>query len=322
MRAFQVTGICEANVTEVFVPSPASDEVLLQVLACGICKTDAKIFMVGHRDLFLPRIPGHELVGMDLESKQRYIVFPGKTCGTCSYCKNGSQNLCPSIDIFGFSRDGGFAERIVLPKNSLIPISPDISSSIATLAEPLGCSVNALSQMDLPEKTDFLIFGAGVMGLLIAFAAYKMNLNPILCDVHSERIEEAKPFLQAFSISVVAPENISFPVSAAIAATSAPNAAIAALSFLRPGGTFCHFSGMGHLGDIPGQVFDQIHYKQLKVCGAYGCSRSHMETALAWIFASPKELSFLIRSEISLEKVSEVLPIIWQGSSSRYVVCP
>ena len=128
--------------------------------------------------------------------------------------------------------------------------------------------------------------------------------------------------VDAFLISSCRLEDLSFPISAAITATSSPEAVTTAFSLLKPGGSFCHFSGMGHLGDIPGKTFDQIHYKQLNVCGAYGCTRFHMETALAWLSFSSKELSFLIREEISLEKVSEILPIIWQGGSYRYVVRP
>ncbi|MDR0311054.1 MAG: alcohol dehydrogenase catalytic domain-containing protein [Acidobacteriota bacterium] len=322
MRAFLVTGTRQADVANVPVPSAASDEVLLRVLACGLCKTDAKIFMSGHRDLLLPRIPGHELVGMDLQSGRRYAVFPGKTCGVCSYCNAGAQNLCPSVEIFGFSREGGLAEKIAVPKSSLIPLAPDISPELATLAEPLGCCVNAFSQMALPPRTDILIFGAGVMGLLLAFAAHKMNLCPVLCDIDPDRIKTSRAFLQPFSIPSFLRKDISYPVSAAITATSAPDAAEDALSLLKPGGAYFHFSGIGHRGNLSGKSFDQIHYKQLKVCGAYGCAKIHMETALKWIASSPDELSRLLKTRFSLSRIPEILPILWQGSGYRHIVQP
>ncbi|MBU1697679.1 MAG: alcohol dehydrogenase catalytic domain-containing protein, partial [Proteobacteria bacterium] len=63
------------------------------VLCCAICRTDAKMWEQGHRDLVFPRVLGHEMVVQD-QTHQRYIVWPGKSCGACKFCQNGRENLC------------------------------------------------------------------------------------------------------------------------------------------------------------------------------------------------------------------------------------
>ena len=76
-----------------------------QVLCCAICRTDAKMWEQGHRDLVFPRVLGHEMVVSD-KNGNRYVVWPGKSCGLCRYCRNGRENLCEDMKITGFHHDG------------------------------------------------------------------------------------------------------------------------------------------------------------------------------------------------------------------------
>lgn len=87
------------------------------VLRCAICRTDAKMWDQGHRDLVFPRVLGHEMVVADAHG-QRYIVWPGKSCRTCGFCKTGRENLCEEMKITGFHHDGGFAGQALLPADS------------------------------------------------------------------------------------------------------------------------------------------------------------------------------------------------------------
>lgn len=85
----------------------ADDRVFLKVICCAICRTDAKMWRSGHRDLVLPRVLGHEIAGIDPASGQLYAVWPGQVCGTCDYCRTGRENLCEEMQIIGFHTDGG-----------------------------------------------------------------------------------------------------------------------------------------------------------------------------------------------------------------------
>ncbi|MCP4672313.1 MAG: alcohol dehydrogenase catalytic domain-containing protein, partial [Desulfobacula sp.] len=109
--------------------TPEKGYIKTKVLCCAICRTDAKMWEQGHRDLVLPRILGHEMVVED-QNKARHIVWPGKSCGLCHFCITNRENLCENMKITGFHRDGGFADYAVLPKESLIPIPDNLDTHV------------------------------------------------------------------------------------------------------------------------------------------------------------------------------------------------
>ena len=77
--------------------SVAGGLVHLKVLFCAVCRTDAKMWSQGHRDLVLPRVLGHEMVVLHEESGTQYTVWPGQHCGQCMYCLQGRENLCQQM---------------------------------------------------------------------------------------------------------------------------------------------------------------------------------------------------------------------------------
>ena len=135
-----------------------------KVLRCAICRTDAKMWEQGHRDLVFPRVLGHEMVVQD-DKNQRYIVWPGKSCGSCSFCETGRENLCEDMKITGFHTDGGFASSAVLPGESLIPIDTDLDMNTACFAEPVGCVVNGFEKLSYHPMDRILIRGGGYHGV-------------------------------------------------------------------------------------------------------------------------------------------------------------
>ncbi|WP_295715456.1 zinc-dependent alcohol dehydrogenase family protein [Mucilaginibacter sp.] len=105
------------------VPQPANDQVLLKVIACGICRTDLHILDGELSQPKLPLIPGHEIVGRIvkvgdgvIELKVNEVVgvpWLGYTCGHCKFCKQGKENLCDNPLFTGYTIDGGYAEYTV-----------------------------------------------------------------------------------------------------------------------------------------------------------------------------------------------------------------
>src|SRR6056297_2322888 len=93
------------------VGRPPAGYVRVRVLCCAVCRTDAKMWSEGHRDLVLPRVPGHEIVAVD-QSGARYVVWPGISCGVCPSCLAGQENRCRYLKILGFHKDGGFADQV------------------------------------------------------------------------------------------------------------------------------------------------------------------------------------------------------------------
>ncbi len=129
------------------VPEPGSNEVLLKVLACGVCHTELDEIEGRTAPPSLPVIPGHEVVGRIVKTgdnvKTRQVgerVGVGwffSSCGSCTYCLAGNENLCSEFKATGRDADGGYAEFIAVPEGSAFPIPNYLSD---TSAAPLLCA--------------------------------------------------------------------------------------------------------------------------------------------------------------------------------------
>lgn len=104
-------------------PTPGAGELLLQVKACAVCRTDLHVVDGELPDPPLPLIPGHEIVGVVVEAGPDATRFApgtrvgvpwlGWTCGTCRFCLAGAENLCAAARFTGYTRNGGYAEYTV-----------------------------------------------------------------------------------------------------------------------------------------------------------------------------------------------------------------
>ena len=300
-------------------PEVKPDEVLLKVSHCAVCRTDAKMWQQGQRDLVLPRILGHEICACDRESGERFVVWPGKACGECAPCCAGRENLCRHMSILGFHRDGGFAELVATPKASLIPVPADLPGSLACLAEPLGCAINALDQIGLSPGRSLLIYGGGTLGLLAAIAAHELGAEPFLVEINEAKLERSRPLRVTFGIDggIECPSD---EFDAALNATPSLSTFSAGLLKLKAGGRWCLFSGFPAHSQIPAGLINEIHYRQLQVVGAYGCTRDQMVRALKLLQRHGTALDLLIEDRIGLEQVPEVLPSVLSAEVFKYVV--
>jgi len=132
---------------DVPMPAPAPDQVLVRVVACGVCRTDLHI-MDG--ELSRPKLPlvlGHEIVGRvegtgsavrSLACGDRVgVPWLAWTCGQCRFCRGGRENLCPSARFTGYDIDGGYAEWMVADARYTLPLASALSD---TDAAPLLCA--------------------------------------------------------------------------------------------------------------------------------------------------------------------------------------
>ncbi|MDY7093634.1 MAG: zinc-dependent alcohol dehydrogenase family protein [Acidobacteriota bacterium] len=132
---------------EVPEPRPGAHQLRLQVLACGVCRTDLHIYDGELTEPRLPLILGHEIVGEVLEAGaavkgfevgQRVgVPWLGHTCGQCRFCRNDRENLCDAPGFTGYQIDGGYAERTVADARYCFPIPDEFG---AVEAAPLLCA--------------------------------------------------------------------------------------------------------------------------------------------------------------------------------------
>ena len=129
------------------MPAPAATEMLIKVLACGVCRTDLHIADGEIPDANYPIVPGHEIVGRIVQigdSVKGFAVgdrvgvpWLGSSCGGCSYCLTEQENLCDKPEFTGCTRDGGYASHVVASAQYCFAI-PDPFSHVE--AAPLLCA--------------------------------------------------------------------------------------------------------------------------------------------------------------------------------------
>jgi propanol-preferring alcohol dehydrogenase len=152
------------------LPRPGRGGLLIEVAACGVCRTDLHI-VDGELKGPLPIVPGHEIVGRVVEAGDGVETFRpgervgvpwlGRTCGACAYCRRGQENLCDSPIFTGFTRDGGYASHAVADAAFCFLI-PDAYGDVE--AAPLLCAgligYRALKLAGEAERIGLYGFGA------------------------------------------------------------------------------------------------------------------------------------------------------------------
>ncbi|MCP3873755.1 MAG: nicotinate-nucleotide--dimethylbenzimidazole phosphoribosyltransferase [Desulfobacteraceae bacterium] len=288
------------------------------VLSCAICRTDAKMWEQGHRDLVFPRVLGHEMVVKD-QNDQRYIVWPGKSCGTCKFCQMAQENLCEDMRITGFHTDGGFADKAILPSDSLIPIPSNLDTHVACFAEPIGCVINAFEKLMIKKNDRILIYGSGTMGLITALYAHLLGLFPHIIEKNETKIKHIEPFLSATGITCTKDTHES-EFDLVINACADFIAFCQGIAKVSKAGQISFFSGISKNEHIETNLLNLIHYKEAKVTGVYGMTKAHMEKAIPFMQAHENKLSLLIEDIVAPEKAPQLMADVLSGKHLKYIL--
>lgn len=183
-------------------PSPKPGEVLLKVLAVGICGSELHGFVIHAPRRTPPLIMGHEFAGEVLAVGQGVkgyrvgdVVAVNSTisCGTCEVCVDGDPHVCRTAEVFGTKRPGAFAEQVVVPVSTLLPMPENVTAVQAALMEPLGNGVHAWSMVRRRFPETVVIFGAGAIGLFALQVAKAAGAGRLaVVDVSPARLAVAR----------------------------------------------------------------------------------------------------------------------------------
>ncbi len=187
-------------------PRPGPGEVLVRVLACGVCRTDLKIvdgqmpFSARQR---LPHVPGHEVAGVVADTGEGVSVPPGQRvvvynywgCGRCPYCIAGEENLCDALRGWvGFTTPGGFQEFLTAPASHVLPL-PDRVSAVqgAAMSCALGTAYRAvLTRGRVQAGETAVVLGTGGVGIHAVQFARAAGARPVAVDVAGAKLQAAR----------------------------------------------------------------------------------------------------------------------------------
>jgi threonine dehydrogenase-like Zn-dependent dehydrogenase len=148
--------------------APGDGEVRVHVRAAGICGSDLHAIERAP----IPVVPGHEVAGV-LDDGTPVAIWPLTPCGRCARCRAGEPQQCPGApwDLYGFGRDGGMADEIVVQASTLVPLPAGLAPADGALVEPLACAPHGARRARLQPDQRVAVVGGGTMGLTLTAVA-------------------------------------------------------------------------------------------------------------------------------------------------------
>jgi L-gulonate 5-dehydrogenase len=270
MKALVYEGAQTLAVRDVADPQVQEGESLIRVEAVGICGSDMHAYL-GHDDRRpAPLILGHEAAGVVIAGPrvgERVAINPLVTCGTCSACRVGRENLCSDRQIISMPpREGAFAQYVSMPGRNLVGVPDDIPLAKAALAEPLAVGWHAarlgLETVTDGARRDAQIIGGGAIGVAAALALVAMGLDNVVV-VEPNDTRRALLTEVCGLTAVAAPQGESGLVIDAVgyAATRATASALTC-----PGGVIVH---IGLAEDTGGLDIRRMTLQEITFIGTY-----------------------------------------------------
>lgn len=181
------------------------DQVILKVIACGICGSDLHgLHVPPGQDITPGTVMGHEIYAEVVEKGvaaegvavgDHVVVDPNLKCGVCNYCKRGMINMCAmcSTRSYGQQQDGGFAPYVAIKAGSLVRYPRQVKGMVGAQTEPLACVMSGIKKVAPSPLDSVLLYGAGPIGLLYLRALIMYGVrNIVVCDMSEYRREYAK----------------------------------------------------------------------------------------------------------------------------------
>ena len=206
MKALVLSQYRQLELQDLPQPTPAADEVLIQVRACGICGSDVHGYDGSTGRRIPPLVMGHEAAGViaavggavkDFAVGDRVTFDSTISCGQCHFCKRGQVNLCDARQVLGVScgdyrRAGAFAEFVTVPARVLYRLPDGLAFEKAAMIEAISVAVHAVHLTPVELNDTAVIVGAGMIGLLTLQAARLAGCRKIIAvDVDEGRLQTA-----------------------------------------------------------------------------------------------------------------------------------
>jgi len=206
MRALRITAIGQPlDAVELPMPTPAAGEVVVRVRAAGICHSDAHYRAGRSASLKAPVTPGHEVagdiaaVGAGVQTHaigDRVCLHYLVTCGRCTHCVAGREQFCPTGQMIGHHRDGGYAEYIVVPARNAVPLPAEIPYEHgAALMCSSSTSLHALRRGRLAPGETVAVIGIGGLGISAVQLAKALGaLEVYAIDLDAAKVAAAERY--------------------------------------------------------------------------------------------------------------------------------
>ena len=301
MKAVRVVAPGAVELVEVPAPEPGPGEVVVHVAAAALCATDRKLAARGADE---PRVPGHG-VGGRLEDGTPVGVHPDIGCGWCPSCRAGYENRCPLRRSVGLDRDGGLAERMVVPAKHVVPLD-GLPLEISPFLEPLACCVHAVSRLGVRPGDAAVVVGAGAMGIMCTWVLQHSEATVAVCQRSAERRHLAR---RLGADAVLSPEEgamtaLDEPPRLAIVTAPGREPLDWALREVAVGGAVHAFAGSAEAAALDANL---VHYRHLTLVGSTGSTLADYTRGQELVASGEVPIERLPHATVSLEEAPDAL---------------
>ena len=284
-----------------------TDEVRVQVAAAGICRSDVH-YRAGTRPVpRLPVTPGHEVAGHVLEvgsdvttpePGDRVVIHYLISCGKCPECRLDREQFCETGSMIGLSRDGGYAEEIVVPARNAIPLPESIATEVgAVMMCSTATSLHALRRGGFQPGETVAVFGCGGLGMSAIKLAVAMGAGGVYAvDIDPAKLEAAAGL---GATPIVFDDSSSVTADVALELVGLPETMAAAVRSLAVGGRAVAV-GITH---EPFQLhsFNDLVLREASVIGSADHLLSEIHELIAMVIDGILDLSDVVTGTVPLE---------------------
>ena len=326
----------DVRLEEMPTPAVGRGELLVKVLASGICGTDV---LEWYRIKKAPRVLGHEIAGEIVKVGervrrykvgQRVFVSHHVPCNSCHYCLSGHHTACETLHTTNYF-PGGFAEYIRVPyinaDRGVFLLPPKVSFEEGALIEPLACVVRGQRLTGLKAGQTVLILGSGVSGLLHLLLARSTGAGRIIItDINTNRLKIAERF--GADAAIDANDDIPLKLrrinenrlaDLVVVATGALPAFIQAIESVDRGGTVLFFATTDPGVDLPVPVH-KLWRNDIKLMPSYANSLEDAETAIELIRQGRVPVRKLITHRLSLKDAQKGFRLVQEAKKCIKVI--
>jgi L-iditol 2-dehydrogenase len=326
----------DVRVEEIPTPAITEEEVLLKVMASGICGSDV---IEWYRVPKAPRVLGHEATGVidkvgakvkKFKVGDRVFVSHHVPCFDCRYCKRGSHTACHTLHTTNYY-PGGFSQYVKVPKINvqygIYKLPDDMTFEEGTFIEPLACVARGQRLSGLKKDDTLLIIGSGISGILHAqLAKYKGVKKIIVADINPYRVELAKKFGATDGIDAKAnmPQKIKeindgHLADQVVVCTGAVPAAMAAMDCVENGGKILFFAVPDPTVKLPVPI-NAFWRNEITMQTSYGAAPNDLEDAIKILSTKKLNVTDMITHTLPIREAQEGFRLMAEAGQSLKVI--
>jgi L-iditol 2-dehydrogenase len=328
----------DVRLEELPKPEIGAGEVLVKVVASGICGSDV---MEWYRIKKAPIVLGHELTGdivevgegiEEFKAGDRVVFTHHVPCNNCRYCQAGQQTLCDTLHHTTFD-PGGFSEYVRVPKinvekGGVIKLPDSVSYEDGTFVEPLGCAMRGHRKAAMKPGASVLVLGSGLSGLLHIQLSKALGAGRIVAtDINEYRLQEAIKAGAEASFNALEEGLMEGLIAAndgrgydlVIVCTAVPVAFQQAIEAADLGGTVMLYAINTPGTEVPFAIYDFYH-KGINLISTYGASPLDLQEALALIQHGRVQVHDFITHRLPLAETQKGFELTVKAQNSMKVI--